>query len=114
MKSLKLKKYPGENVIYCCAEILVYAERLESSGAFNPDHLGYIISIFEDTSDSKLPLWDIQKYKEFIEFIKKLCGCNIDVIPKEELIPYESLVQYSTREYKDIVDSKRWEPASSK
>ena len=41
-KSLKLKSYPGENVTDCCAAILVYAERLESSGNFKPDQLGYI------------------------------------------------------------------------
>ena len=50
VKSLKLKSYPRENVTYCCAAILVDAEHLESAGAFNPEHLGYITSIFEDTS----------------------------------------------------------------
>ena len=40
MESLKLKIYPGENVTDCCAVILVDAERLESAGAFNPEHLG--------------------------------------------------------------------------
>ena len=53
MKSLKLKSYPGENVTYCCVAILVDAERLESAGAFKPEHLGTIIRIFEDTSDSR-------------------------------------------------------------
>ena len=46
MKSLKLKSYPGENVTDCCAAILVDAKRLESAGAFKPDHLGYIIRNF--------------------------------------------------------------------
>ena len=64
MKSLKLKSYPGENVTDCCAEILVDSERLEISGAFKPEDLGYITRIFEDTSDSRFRLWDIQKYKE--------------------------------------------------
>ena len=32
MKILKIKSYPGEIVTDCCAEILVDAERLESSG----------------------------------------------------------------------------------
>ena len=59
MKSLKLKSYPGENVTDCCAEILVDAERLESSRAFKPEHLGYITNIFEDTSDSIFRLWAI-------------------------------------------------------
>ena len=58
MKSLKLKSYPGENVADCCTAILVHAERLESSGAFKPDHLGYITHIFEDSSDSRFRLWD--------------------------------------------------------
>ena len=53
MKSLKLKRYPGENVTDCCASILVDAERLESAKAFKPDHLWYINRIFEDTSESR-------------------------------------------------------------
>ena len=96
MKSLKLKSYPGENVTDCCAAILVDAERLESAGAFNPEHLGYIIRIFEDTSDSRFRLWAIQKYKEVTEFIRKLRVCDMDVLSQEDLITYESLVQQAT------------------
>ena len=55
-KSLKLKYHPVENVTYCCDTILVDAERLESAGVFKPKHLGYIIRIFEDTSDSRFRL----------------------------------------------------------
>ena len=70
MKSLKLKSYRGENVTDCCAAILVDAELLESTGAFKPDHLGYINRIFEDTPGSRFRLWDIHKYKEVRKFIK--------------------------------------------
>ena len=38
----------------------------------------------------------------------------MDVLSQEDLIPYESLVQEATREYRDLVDSKRWEPSTSK
>ena len=102
------------SVTDCCAAILVDDERLKSSGAFKLDHLGYITCIFEDTSDSRFRLWDIQKYKEVTEFIKKLCVCDMDVISQEDLITYESLVQEATREYRDIVNSNRWEPATIK
>ena len=88
MKSLKLKSLPGENVTYCCAAILVDAERLESAGPFKPEHLGYITRIFEDTSDSIFRLWGIQKYKEVMEFIKKLCVCDMDVLSQEDIITY--------------------------
>ena len=64
MNILKLKSCPGENVADCCTAILVDAEHLESAGSFNPEHLGYITRIFEDTSDSIFCMWDIQKYKE--------------------------------------------------
>ena len=74
MKSLKLKRYLGENVTDCCAEIFVDADRLESSGAFKPGHIGYINRIFEYTSDSQFRLCGIQKYKEVAEFIKKSCA----------------------------------------
>ena len=114
MKSIKLKSYTWENITYCCATILLYAERLESAGAFNTDHLGYIDCVSEDTSDPIFCLWDINKYKEVTEFIKKLHVCDMDVLSQEDLITYESLVQEATREYRDLVDSKRWEPATSK
>ena len=114
MKSLKIKSYPGENVTYCCEAILVDAERLECAGAFKPEHLGYITHIFEDTSDSRFRLWYIQKYNEVTGFIQKHRVCDMDVISQEDLISYESLVQEATREYRDLVDSKRWEPATSK
>ena len=114
IKSLKLKSYPGENVTDCCAEILVYAERLESAGVFKPEHLRYITHIFEDTSDSRFRLCAIQKYKEVTEFIKKLRVCDMDVLSQEDLITYESLVQEATRECRDLVDSKQWEPGTSK
>ena len=39
-KSLKLKSYLEENVTDFCAAILVDDDRLESAGAFKPDHLG--------------------------------------------------------------------------
>ena len=74
MKSLKLKRYPGENVTYCCAAILVDYERLEISSAFKPEHLGYIDCIIEDTSDSIFCMWGIHNYKVVTEFIKKLCN----------------------------------------
>ena len=35
-------------------------------------------------------------------------------ISQEDLITYESLVQEATQEYRNIVDSKQWEPATSK
>ena len=88
MKSLKLKIYPGENVTGFFAAILVYAECLESSRAFKPDHIGYITRIFEDTSEFRFRPWDIPKYKEVTEVIKKLCVCDMDFISQEELIIY--------------------------
>ena len=93
---------------------MVDAEHLESAGAFKPEHLGYITRIFENTSDSGIRMWDIQKYKEVMGFIKKLRVCDMDVLSKEDLITYESTVQEATREYRDLVDLKRWEPATSK
>ena len=93
---------------------MVYAERLESARAFKPEHLGYINCIFEDTSDSRFRLWDIHKYKGVTEFIKKIRVCGVDVISQEDLINYESLVQEAMCEYRNLVDLKRWEPATIK
>ena len=69
MKSLKLKDHPGGNVADFCDVILVNVDLLDSAGAFKPEHLGYIIRNFEDTSDSRLHIWVTQKYREVIEFV---------------------------------------------
>ena len=63
--------------------MLVDTELLESDRFFNPEHQGNITRISEDTSDSRFRFWEIQKYKEVMEFIKKLIVCDIDVIPPE-------------------------------
>ena len=72
MKSIKIKICSGENDTDFCAAVLVDAERLESTGAFMFEHLGYITCIFGDTSDSRFRLLGIQKYKKVKEFINKL------------------------------------------
>ena len=97
MKSLKLKDHPGENVKDFCNAILVDDERLESAGSFKPNHLNYIIHIFEDTSDSRFHLWATNKYKEVMEIIKKICVCDEDVMLPDNIITYGSLVQESMR-----------------
>ena len=51
-----------ENAKYFCDAILKDSERLEGYGSFKPDHLGYIIWIFEDTYDSRFRIWATQKY----------------------------------------------------
>ena len=40
--------------------------------------------------------------------------CYMYVLSQEDLVTYESIVQEATREYRDLVDSKQWEPATSK
>ena len=42
IKSLKIKSYPGENITYLYTVVLVDDDRLDSSGDFDHDHLGYI------------------------------------------------------------------------
>ena len=71
MKSLKLKYHPGGGVADFYYVILVNMESLDSAIAFKPEHLGYIIRIIEDTSDYRFHLWETQKYKEVIEYVKE-------------------------------------------
>ena len=61
MKNLKLKYHPGRDAADCYNAILVNVESLESAGAFKPEHLGYIIHIFENTSNSRFQIWATQK-----------------------------------------------------
>ena len=114
MKNLKLRDHPGRYVADFYDAILVNVERLESAGAFKPDHLGYIIHIFEDTSNSRFHIWANQKYKEVIKFSKKPLLCDKDVIKTDDIITYGFLVQESLREYSNIINSKRWEPTDIK
>ena len=63
MKNLKLKDHQGRDAADCYEAILVNVESLESAGGFKPEHLGYIIHIFENTSNSRFQIWATQKYK---------------------------------------------------
>ena len=93
MKNLKLKDHPGRDVADCYDAILVNAESLEIAGSFKPEHFGYIICIFEDTSDSRFNLWATQKYKEVMEFAKKTLLCDKDVMQTDDIITYGFVFQ---------------------
>ena len=83
----------GGVFVYCYVSILVNVEILESAGDFKTENLGYIISIFEDNSDSRFHLWASQKYKEVMEFVKKPLLCDKYVIQTDDIIIYGLLVQ---------------------
>ena len=85
-KSLKLKDHTGYNVKDICDVVLLDADRFESAGAFNPKYLSYIIGIFEDTFYSRLYIWATKKYKEDMDFIKKLFVREKYVIRTDEII----------------------------
>ena len=106
-KSLKLKDNQGGDAVDCHNTILEHVESLESAGAFKPKHLGYIIHIFENTYDSRFNLWDTQKYKEVMEFVKKPLLCDKDVTHTNDITTYGLLAQEYLREYSNIVNSKQ-------
>ena len=60
-KNLKPKDHPVRDVADFYDAILVYVKNLESAGAFKPEHHGYSIRIFEDTSDSRFHIWATHK-----------------------------------------------------
>ena len=57
MKNLKLKDNPVRDAADCSDATLVNVESLESAVAFKPEHFGYIIHIFENTSNSRFQIW---------------------------------------------------------
>ena len=75
--------------------ILVNVESLESAGAFKTEHLVYIIRIYEDTYDSIFHLWETQKFKDIMQFVKKLVLCDEYVMQPDDIITYGFLVQKS-------------------
>ena len=81
------------DVAYLYATILVNSEHLESAGTFNTKHLGHIICIFEDNSDYQFCLWEIYKYKQVMDFIKKLSVCDMDVVKTKNFVTYNPCVQ---------------------
>ena len=107
MKSLKLKDNQGGDTADYYDAILENVEDLESAGAFKPDHLGYIISIFENTSDSRFNLWATQKYKAVMDFVKKPLVCDKDVTHTNDITTYGLRAHESLREYNNIVNSKQ-------
>ena len=64
----------------------------------------YITCIFEDNFDVRFHLWNNQKYKLVMVFLKKFRLCDIDVISQEKLIAYDTFVKEATREYHELVN----------
>ena len=64
LKSLKINIYPGDNVEYLFAAILVYSNQLDRDKDFNTGKLIYITSIFDNTYDTIFSLCVLIKYKE--------------------------------------------------
>ena len=112
-KNLKIKDNPGDNVADCCDTILVDVDHLEIARVFNHEHLIYITRILKDTSDYRFRLWATQKYKQVMEFIKRLCVCEKYVMKIDDIITYGHLVQEAIREYCNIFYSKRGEPTDN-
>ena len=54
LKTLKLSDFSGENVVNCCAQILMLAKCLDSAGAFEPNLLCAITRIFTLSTEKKL------------------------------------------------------------
>ena len=104
-KNLKLKDHLGRDAADCYDAMLVNVEFLESSGAFKPDHLGYIIHIYENISNSIFQIWATQKYKEVMEFVQKPLLFDKDVMQNDDIITYGFLVQESLREHSNIIVS---------
>ena len=92
-KNIKLKDHPCRDAADCYNEILVNVEILDSAGAFKPNHLGYIICIFENNSDSRFHFWATHNYKEVMEFVKKPLLCDEDVMQNDDIIIYGLLTQ---------------------
>ena len=72
-------------------------ESLGSAGAFKPEHLGCIIHIFENISNTRFNLWATQKYKEVMEFVNKTLLCDEDIMQTDDIITYGFLAQESLR-----------------
>ena len=49
-----------------------------------------------------------------MEFVKKPLLCDRDVIQNDDINTYGFLVQEYLQEYRNIIDSKRWEPTGVK
>ena len=96
-RNIKLKDHPGRDAADCYDTILVNVESLESAGAFKPEHLGYIIHIFENTYNSRFQIWATQNYKEVMEFVKRPFLCDEDVMQTNDIITYGLLTQESLR-----------------
>ena len=101
--------YAFDNHLYHFWHLILYFD-----GGLNTEHLVYITHIFQDNSDSRFCLWKVHKYTEVTELIKKLCACDMVVIPTEELTNKYYLLQEAIREYHNLFDSKQWRTATKK
>ena len=102
---------PGENVVDCCARILVLAERLDSAGAFEPSLLCTIARIFTLSTEKKFEFWAIEMYRKCMAYVKMICVNDPDTVDTK--ITYESIIVEAQEEYRSLYHSKQWAPATT-
>jgi len=111
LKKLTLKNYPGENVEQCCADIVMYAEQLDSAGSFEAPLLCSIAKTFESASEERFRLWGMKTYDRCKDYVKSLRIMDEDTVDADRRITYESLTQDAIVEYRDLIGSNRWSAA---
>ena len=94
-------------MIECVAKVLRLAQRLDTTGEFDPNLLCAIAKIFEHTSDERLKLFTYSKYDKCSALGKKLRVNTVESLKEAKIFTYEDLLKDFTEQYWMLVDSGR-------
>ena len=118
LKDIKLKSFAGENVVLASEEILSLCARLDNTGAFDQEPLCSICRVFENSSERQLQDWAHRVYRDCTKQVKSLRFNNDLALFKskppspDDFITYDSLCTEAKQEYRELIASNRYGPAS--
>ena len=78
LKYIKNTIVYGENDIDCRIKAISLSERLDFAGKIEPKFLCNMVKIFKTTMNKRFDLWDMRKYDEISDYVRKLMVSDID------------------------------------
>ena len=114
LNAIELKKYPGENVVDCCSDIVDKCERLDTAEAFSQDLLCKILCIFEASSERPFSDWAMKRYHDAQAQLKEtrfhadLSAYKATLADPSTFITYQSLCKEAKTECRDLIGSNRY------
>ena len=111
LKTIKLKNYPGENVLSCVNDIQNICDTLHDAGYWDHNLLNEITNCFKNSSCLHFYMFVIEKSNQVDEFTRLLTLTDESDLEDKDKIDYHDLLDQAVLQYERLKGNREWTPA---